>query len=76
MAKCDIRLMFSGRSPEDREKTLVIRLRSKNVYSVDTSLNHMVRGAWDLQAASTRHNPVGVHEPLQMRVRRFGAIFR
>src|SRR5688572_32840939 len=51
----NVRLVLDRRSSQDREKTFVIGLRSKDVYSVDTSLNHMVRRARGLEAVSARH---------------------
>ena len=65
-----------GRCVEDREKTLVIGLRSKNVHLVDTALNDMVRHAGDLQSEGARHVEEELHDAVQHISSRFCAYLR
>ncbi len=69
----NVSFMLDGRSAQDREETLVVGLRSKDVTAVNTSLNDVVRYPWSLHARSARHVGQGLHEPSQKQELRFSA---
>ena len=69
----NVSFVLGGCGAEYRQKTFVVRRRMKNVTTVDTSLDHVVRFSWNLRATSARHAWQGVHEPSQMRELRFSA---